>query len=167
MMISPVDTFKGFRDLGFSFVNCVIAAIFINGFMSYPTGSSWVPDPLFRINLRNIHRAKHGSDSEAFDTDGRFVEFKFDEMFKKYGGGGTELNSTQIKNLLIGNRNTMDFAGWITAAFEFGFALLLVHRSGGKWAITKEELYQLYSGELFYKIAHENKQQKFAHKKVN
>ncbi len=33
----------------------------------------WFPDPFFSVKINNIHKCKHGSDSESYDTEGRFV----------------------------------------------------------------------------------------------
>ncbi len=32
----------------------------------------WLPDPWFSVNPAYIHRCKHGSDSEVYDTEGRY-----------------------------------------------------------------------------------------------
>ncbi len=38
----------------------------------------WLVNPLLPININKMHRTKHGSDSEVYDTEGRFVPEKFE-----------------------------------------------------------------------------------------
>ena len=45
---------------------------------------SWLPDPLFSVKTRYIHRCKHGSDSEVYDTEGRYIPV----MLPQDVGGG-------------------------------------------------------------------------------
>jgi len=53
----------GFRRLGFGYLVSSLAVPFIHGSFSYPSNPGIIPDPFFRIWLKNIHRTKHGSDS--------------------------------------------------------------------------------------------------------
>lgn len=102
-IIWPIDTWRGFRDLGFNLLFCLLATIVIHAALSLPTRSvgrwsaarqnadsffcrlaiSYVPDPFLRIYIETIHADKHGSDSGAFDTEGRFVACKFEDMWSK------------------------------------------------------------------------------------
>lgn len=48
-----------------------------------------------------------------YDTEGRFVPEKFEELFTKYdreAKGGLSWND--IQNLILGNMNIMDPVGW-------------------------------------------------------
>ncbi|KAI7845291.1 hypothetical protein COHA_001134 [Chlorella ohadii] len=77
-----------FMRLGFNVFLSGIAPLIINGTFSWWTQSSWLPDPLMRIRMANIHRGKHGSDSETFDTEGRFVPQKARSGLLPGGAGG-------------------------------------------------------------------------------
>lgn len=60
--IYPWDTYKGFRELGFNVLFSLLALFIIHLGFSYPTrlGYSWLPDPLFRVYVGSIHKAKVG-----------------------------------------------------------------------------------------------------------
>ena len=105
-VIWPLDTWRGFRDLGFNLLFCFLATIVVHATLSLPTRSvgralvvalqaltlisrlaiSYIPDPFFRIYIETIHADKHGSDSGVFDTEGRFVPCKFEDMWTKVRG---------------------------------------------------------------------------------
>ena len=55
----------------------------IHGTFSYFSLDGWIPDPLFRIYTKNIHRTRHGSDSHIYDAEGRFIPSKFQDLFEK------------------------------------------------------------------------------------
>ncbi|KAI4115020.1 MAG: hypothetical protein LQ338_006002 [Usnochroma carphineum] len=164
-IITPFEIYNGFRDLGF----CVLyslGGLLINLFFSYPTtlGHSWFPDPLFRIYTDSIHKAKHGSDTGIYDSDGYLRLPLFDEMFAKMDSSSVdqqrdcEGNKTQREGSLgVGdlvrlharNRVAADPAGWSFAAMEWWTTWLLLQRDGRLW---KEDLRAVYDGTLFWKI---------------
>jgi peroxygenase len=58
--IYPWHTYRGFRDLGFNILLSLLSVFIIHGSFSYPTRlafSLW-PDPLFRVFVGGIHKAK-------------------------------------------------------------------------------------------------------------
>lgn len=117
-VIWPIDTFKGFYALGYGIVFSLFAAIVINGAFSYPTLSGYLPDPLFRIYMRNIHKDKHGSDSGTYDNEGRFVPQKFEDIFSKYAEGRDYVTVRDVLRFLRGQRLIADPFGWFGALFE-------------------------------------------------
>ena len=54
--------------------------------LSYATQRTILPDALFRIWVNRLHKAEHGSDSWAYDTEGRFRPQSFEDVFAKYDG---------------------------------------------------------------------------------
>lgn len=117
-MIYPIDTFRGFYQLGYGIILSLLSVFIIHGNFSYPTQSSFLPDPLFRIYVANIHKDKHGSDTGTYDTEGRFIPQKFEDMFSKYGEGRDYLTLWDLSKLMKGQRLIADPIGWGGAFFE-------------------------------------------------
>ena len=118
-VIWPLDTYRGFRRLGYNILLSAIAVLIIHANFSYPTLSSFIPDPCFRIYTSLIHKDKHGSDSGTYDNEGRFIPQKFEDIFAKYASGdkqGITLGETWM--YMKGQRVIMDPTGWGGAFFE-------------------------------------------------
>ncbi|XP_028550671.1 probable peroxygenase 4 isoform X2 [Dendrobium catenatum] len=78
-VIYPWETFQGFRAIGAGLGLSLVGPVFINGFLGPKTRSGKIPSPLFPIYVKNISRGKHGSDTGAYDAQGRvgaWVEWK-------------------------------------------------------------------------------------------
>jgi peroxygenase len=114
----PQDTFTGFHRLGFGIILSWVAVLVIHGNFSYPTVSGWLPDPFFRVFLKNIHKDKHGSDTGTYDTEGRFIPQRFEDIFSKYADGRDYLTIWDLSNVLKGQRCIADPIGWGGAFFE-------------------------------------------------
>jgi hypothetical protein len=117
-IIWPQDTFVGFHSLGFGLILSLIAVLIIHANFSYATLPTWIPDPFFRLYVSNIHKAKHGSDSGTYDTEGRFVPQKFEDIFSKYAENKDSITLGDVSKLLKGQRLLADPIGWGGAFFE-------------------------------------------------
>ncbi|KAL4890306.1 Caleosin related protein-domain-containing protein [Aspergillus ambiguus] len=150
--IFPWDVYVGFRELGFNILFSVLAVLIININFSYPTrlAYSWLPDPLFRVYVSSIHKAKHGSDSGTYDPEGRFIPQAFENLFSKYDtdNDGT-LTLRGLFNLMHGHRCAADPFGWGAAFFEWGTTWLLIQKNG---RIYKDDLRAVYDGSIFWKV---------------
>eukprot|EP00850_Spirogloea_muscicola_P003791 SM000015S01291 [mRNA] locus=s15:1035501:1038642:- [translate_table: standard] len=149
----------GFRKLGFNVFVSIIAAIIIHQGFSYYTLDGWLPSPFFEIYIRNIHGAKHGSDTGVYDTEGRqalsseapmgtFVPARFEELFTKFDkqkkGGFYFKDVLQLTNA---HRNVADPFGWFAAKFEWFFTWWLAKDENG--FLTKEAVRGIYDGSFF------------------
>ncbi|WZH42154.1 Caleosin related protein-domain-containing protein [Fusarium acuminatum] len=168
-VIWPIDTYRGFYQLGYGIILSIISVLVIHGNFSYPTQSSLLPDPFFRIYIDNIHKDKHGSDTGTYDTEGRFIPQKFEDMFSKYADGRDYMTLWDLSRLMKGQRLIADPIGWGGAFFEceithyrfsyhyntdylVGLATyILLWPNDGR--MMKEDIRGIYDGSLFYKIA--------------
>ncbi|KAI7978606.1 hypothetical protein EIK77_006941 [Talaromyces pinophilus] len=131
--IWPLDTYRGFRELGFNILFSLLALLIIHINFSYPTrlGLSYFPDPFFRVYVRDIHKAKvgthdsslldfagnhedtdnsqHGSDSGTYDNEGRFAPQNFENVFAKYDSDRDgAISLSDIFRLMKGQRVAAD-----------------------------------------------------------
>jgi peroxygenase len=164
--IWPLDTYHGFREIGFDPFVSFIAMPIIHGTFSYWTLDTWIPHPGFPIRMGNSHKTKHGSDSESYDTEGRFVPEKFEEIFTKYDKDGKNgLTLEEVQRLISGNRNIMDPVGWIAGWLEWNVTYYLAARprtinDKQTKVLSKDDALDVINGTYFFKVAKEIKQGK-------
>lgn len=154
-IIYPWETYEGFRAVGFNMLLSFIGTLIINLSFSYWTMDSWIPSPFFPIYVRNAHKGKHGSDSEIYDTEGRFLPSKFEELFTKFdkdGKGG--LTFVEIVEMTEANRNVMDPFGWVAGKLEWGATWLLCRDDNG--VVSKEQIRGIFDGSLFEHLEKQN-----------
>ncbi|BGP51369.1 hypothetical protein JCM10450v2_007307 [Rhodotorula kratochvilovae] len=152
----PLDTWRGFREMGYSFFWCTFAMSVIHFFFSWFTAPGFLPDPFFRIFLKNGHRSKHGSDTGVYDSEGRFIPAKFEEIFSKFDKGNKGgLSFTEGVKMIHAQRQACDPIGWAGESFE--------------WAIwpkdgicDRESIRTVYDGSIFFVVAAEERKRRAA-----
>ncbi|KAG0623919.1 hypothetical protein M758_3G211400 [Ceratodon purpureus] len=150
-VIYPWETFQGFHALGFNYIMSTIGMLFIHSAQSYPTLDSWIPSLWFPIYIKNIHRAKHGSDSEVYDTEGRFLPYKFEEIFSKFAKiDKTRMTFGELMEMTAANRNVADPFGWIACKGEWSVTYWLLKDKEG--FVSKEAIRGMFDGSIFEKV---------------
>ncbi|KAF1889384.1 hypothetical protein Lal_00024709 [Lupinus albus] len=101
-VIYPWETFQGFRAIGFGIILSTFAAKYINSALSLTTRPGKFPSILFPIEVKNIQRAKHGSDTGVYDTEGS-------KHAKKHSNA---LTYDELLEMIKANRVPGDYKGW-------------------------------------------------------
>uniref|UniRef100_A0A5B6ZSC8 Putative calcium ion-binding protein n=1 Tax=Davidia involucrata TaxID=16924 RepID=A0A5B6ZSC8_DAVIN len=150
-IVYPWETFQGFRAIGCGYLLSFFAAIFINVGLSRKTRPGKF-SLYFPIEVKNIEKAKHGSDSGVYDTEGRFVPLKFEEIFRKHAQSNLEaLTSDELMGMLKANRVPRDYKGWLASYTEWKILYVLCKDKHG--LLHKETIRAVYDGSLFERMA--------------
>ncbi|TFK18765.1 Caleosin-domain-containing protein [Coprinopsis marcescibilis] len=151
-IIWPSDTYSGFRDLNFGIVLSFVAMVLIHTGFSYITMGSWVPDPFFRMNIKYMHRGKHGSDSGVYTQIGEFDDNRFTYLFDMYTEAPhSHMTLPEAMTMVHGNMNPWDFFGWFAGILEWAATYVMLWPEDGKMA--REDIKGIYNGSIFYMIA--------------
>ncbi|XP_058184296.1 probable peroxygenase 4 isoform X2 [Rhododendron vialii] len=153
-VIYPWETFQGFRAIGCGLLLSSFAAIFINVGLSRKTRPGKSISLSFPIEVNNIHKSKHGSDSGVYDSEGRFVPSKFEEIFNKHAHtNANALTSEELQSMLKANRVPKDFGGWLASFVEWKILYILCKDKKG--LLQKDTVRAVYDGSLFEQMAKE------------
>ncbi|KAK1390099.1 putative peroxygenase 4 [Heracleum sosnowskyi] len=155
-VVYPWETFRGFREIGCGLLLSSFAAVFINLGLSAKTRTGKYSSLLLPVEINNINKAKHGSDSGVYDTQGRFVNSKFEEMFSKHANtNSSALTSDELTGFLKSNREPKDYKGWFASYTEWKMLYFLCKDKDG--LLHKDTIRGVYDGTLFERMAKERK----------
>lgn len=169
-MITWTDTYEGCRALGFSMSKSAALATAINAGLGNSTGGT-----TFTINVDNIHKGKHDSDSDIYDDDGNYVQKKFDALFDRFDTDNDNGISEDEFSVLY-TRNYESASGSVISRFEFGLLMDIAgetRTTSSTWSacsywwcpsytstssykvLTRTDLAGFYDGSLLYELAGE------------
>ncbi|XP_031381340.1 probable peroxygenase 4 isoform X2 [Punica granatum] len=153
-LVYPWETYEGFRAIGCGIPLSAISAILINLALSHKTRPGKFPSLLFPIEVANIHKAKHGSDSGVYDSKGRFVPEKFEAIFRRHARTHPDaLTSDELLEMLRSNREPKDYKGWVASWSEWQVLYYLCKDNKG--LLPKGTIHGVYDGSLFERMAKE------------
>jgi len=151
----------GLRALGLPFGVAEAAALAIVAPLSIQTRGSLLA---LNIDIDNIQKGKHDSDTGILDKRGRFNARRFEKVFDACStvesNGHKAFTATELTKMINANRKTL--VGSLVSMIEWQVLLALAADTnaveGGKTvpALSVARMKSFYDGTLFYKLAKEH-----------
>ncbi|CAN6246206.1 unnamed protein product [Urochloa humidicola] len=148
------ETSQGLQDVGLGAIEAKASAALINAALGPKTRPDNANSSSSRMDIyiQNIQKGKHGSDTGAYDAQGRFVPAKLDEMFTKHAKTvPNALTESELQEMLKANRQSNDVSGWLGAKAEWEMLYKLAKDKDGR--LPKATVRAVYDGTLFYQLA--------------
>jgi peroxygenase len=152
---------RGLKALGLPSGLAEVAALAIVAPLSIQTRGSLLA---MNVDIDNIHKGKHDSDTGILDKRGRFNARRFEKVFGRRStvdrNGDRAFTATELTEMISANRQTL--AGTLVATAEWRLLLALAADTGvvenGQTvrALSVARLRSFYDGTLFYNIAQEH-----------
>lgn len=162
-IIYPLDTYHACRAWDWSIPLCLFFAGAIHFVQSYGScPNAILPDPFFRIWIGNLHKNKHGSDSNTFDNEGGFQTAQFERFFDKYGSvtvnekGEKGMTKWDVWRGLRRQALALDFFGQVSAFFEWLFTYIFISPPDG--ILTQTDVQNICNGSAFIEQARKIRQ---------
>ena len=156
--IDVAECTRGLKALGLPVGVAETAALTIVAPLSVQTRGSLLA---MNIDIENIQKGKHDSDTGILDKRGRFNTRRFESVFGARStvdrNGDKAFTATEITGMVTANRETL--LGFLVSLAEWQLLLLLAADTeaveGGKMvpALSVARVKSFYDGTLFYKLA--------------
>ena len=156
--LTRTETAQGLRKLGLSPVRAEVTGSLINAGIGVKSSDHWYD--FTTVNLSKIHSSKHGSDTGIYDTQGQFVQSKYDELWSRFDQGNKGALSQSDIQAMHASLST-DKVGDVASKAEFDLLMELAGQNrtmadgSSQRVLTKERMQQFYDGSLFYQLAGE------------
>ncbi|HEX4944471.1 MAG TPA: caleosin family protein [Usitatibacteraceae bacterium] len=156
--VDVAECTRGLKALGLPFGVAEAAALAIVAPLSIQTRGSLLA---LSIDIENIQKGKHDSDTGILDNRGRFNARRFDKVFGACStvdrNGDKAFTATELTRMIAANRKTL--LGSLVSTIEWQVLLALaadtkaVERGKTVPALSVARMKSFYDGTLFYNLA--------------
>jgi hypothetical protein len=156
--VDVAECARGLKALGLPFGVAEAAALAIVAPLSIQTRGSLLA---LNIDIENIQKGKHDSDTGILDKRGRFNTRRFEKVFGACStvdrNGDKVFTATELTKMINANRETL--LGSLVSTVEWQVLLALaadtkaVERGKSVPALSVARMRSFYDGTLFYKLA--------------